>query len=235
MNDTVNEIKNAVNPIFCRPYLLVKLQNCVNAVGLYDTGADISCVNASVFEKIPQILRPMALPVSAKEQFRAAGGQQLQVKGQFNINVIVEGRNLTHNFFVIDNLNEPVIFGIDFIEKNELNYCASSKSFQWKGENDWGHGHLKVHRDQKLFPLSVNMCKVKVRTEGGANPSQNDDIMVNVQHHDNPCISGGPYLVKPNEEGFVTVPIYNCGPTEFEMNKNDFIDIMENVSKCEKK
>ena len=79
------------------------------------------------------------------------------------------------------------------------------------------------------------MCKVKVCTEGGANPSQNDDIMVNVQHHDNPCISGGPYLVKPNEEGFVTVPIYNCGPTEFEMNKNDFIGITENVSKCEKK
>ena len=128
---------------------------------------------------------------------------------------------MTHNFFVIVNLKEPVIFGIDFIEKKELNYCASSKSFQWKGENDWGHGHLKVHRDQKLFPLSVNMCKVKVRTEGGANPSQNDDIMVNVQHHDNPCISGGPYLVKPDEEGFVTVPIYNCGPTDFEMN-NDY-------------
>ena len=235
MNDTVNEIKNAVNPIFRRPYLSVKLQNCVNAVGLYDTGADISCVNASVFEKIPQTLRPTAVPVSEKEQFRAAGGQQLRVKGQFNINVIVEGRNLTHNFFVIDNLNEPVIFGIDFIEKNELNYCASSKSFQWKGENDWSHGHLKVHKDQKLFPLSVNMCKVKVRTEGGANPRQNDDIMVNVQHHNNPCISGGPYLVKPDEEGFVTVPIYNCGPTEFEMNKNDFIGITENVSECEKK
>ena len=147
MNDTVNEIKNAVNPIFRRPYLSVKLQNCVNAVGLYDTGADISCVNASVFEKIPQTLRPMALPVSAKEQFRAAGGQQLQVKGQFNINVIVEGRNLTHNFFVIDNLNEPVIFGIDFIEKNELNYCAlppPSKAVNKMGSpdlnwNSWDH------------------------------------------------------------------------------------------------
>ena len=231
----MNEIKNAVNPIFRRPYLLVKLQNCVNAVGLCHMGADISCVNASVFEKIPQTLRLTALPVSAKEQFRAAGGQQLQVKGQFNINVIVEGRNLTHNFFVIDNLNKPVIFGIDFIEKNELNYCASSKCFQWKGENDWGHGHLKAHKDQKLFPLSVNMCKVKLCTEGGANPSENNDIMVNVQHHANLCISGGPYLVKPDKEGFATVPIYNCGPIEFEMNKNDFIGITENVSRCDKK
>ena len=80
MNDTVNEIKNAVNPIFCRPYLLVKLQNCINAVGLYDTGADISCVNASVFEKIPQTLRPMALPVSAKSNSELPGVNSYKLK-----------------------------------------------------------------------------------------------------------------------------------------------------------
>ena len=66
MSDTINEIRNAVNPIFRRPYLSVKLQNCVNAVGLYDTGADISCIKASVLEKIPQTLGLSALPVSAK-------------------------------------------------------------------------------------------------------------------------------------------------------------------------
>ena len=219
MNDTVNEIKNAVNTIFSRPYLSVKLQNCVNAVSLYNMGAGLSCINASVFEKIPQALRPVALPVSTKEPFGAGWGQQLQIIGQFNIHIIVEGRDLNHNFFIIDNLNKPVIFGIDFIEKNELNYCASSKCFQWKGENDWGHGQLKVHKDQKFFPLNVCMCNMKVCTEGGANPSQNDNIMVNVQNISNQGITGGPYLVKPDEEGFVTVPIYNCGLTELKMKK----------------
>ena len=53
MFDATQEIKHAVRLIFRRPYLLVKLQNIVNAMGLYDTGADISCINAKVFGKIP--------------------------------------------------------------------------------------------------------------------------------------------------------------------------------------
>ena len=144
MFDAMQEIKHAVQPIFRRPYLSVKLQNIVNAMGLYDTGADISCINAKVFGKIRSSQQPRALPVSRREQFRAAGGHHLKVNGQFEVNVNVEGCHLTHNFFVIKNLNEPIIFGIDFIEKHKLNYCASEKVLRWKGESDWGSGHLKV-------------------------------------------------------------------------------------------
>ena len=235
MFDATREIKHAVQPIFRRPYLSVKLQNVVNAMGLYDTGADISCINARVFERIPSSQRPRALPVSSREQFRAAGGHHLKVNGQFEVNVNVEGRDLTHNFFVIENLNEPIIFGIDFIERHELNYCASEKVFRWKGESDWGNGHLKVCALQKLPPLSVNFCKVKLRTEGGAVPNVQDEVVVNVNHSANPCITGGPYLVTPDSEGYVTVPIYNCGPSEFDLNKNDFVGVAENASKCEKR
>ena len=53
----------------------------------------------------------------------------MKVNGQFDVKVNVEGHVLTHNFFVIENLNEPIIFGINFIEKHELNYCASEKNF----------------------------------------------------------------------------------------------------------
>ena len=53
MFDAMQEIKLAVQPILRCPYLSVKLQNIVNAMGLYDTGADNSCINSKVFEKIP--------------------------------------------------------------------------------------------------------------------------------------------------------------------------------------
>ena len=159
-------------------------------MGLYDTGADISCINVKVFGKIPASQRPRAFLVSSREQFWAAGGHQLKVNGQFEVKVNVEGRALTHNFFVIENLNEPIIFGIDFIEKHELNYCASEKVFWWKGESDWGNDHLKVCSMQKLLPLSVNYCKVKLPTEGGAVPSANDKVVVNINHSANPCITG---------------------------------------------
>ena len=108
MFDATQEIKHAVQPIFHRPYLSVKLQNIVKAMGLYDTGADISCINAKVFRKFLSSQRPRALPVSSREQFRAARGHHLKVNGQFEVNVNFEGRDLTHNFFVIENLNESL-------------------------------------------------------------------------------------------------------------------------------
>ena len=40
----------------------------------------------------------------------------MKVNGQFEVKVNVEGHNLTHNIFVIKNLNQPIIFGIDFIK-----------------------------------------------------------------------------------------------------------------------
>ena len=159
----------------------------------------------------------------------------MKVNGQFEVKVNVEGCALTHNFFVIENMNEQIIFGIDFIEKHELNYCASEKVFRWKGESDWGNGHLKVCSMQKLLPLSVNYCKVKLPTEGGAVPSANDKVVVNINHSANPCITGGPYLVTPDSEGFVTVPICNCGPSEFDLSKNNFVDFAENATKSEKR
>ena len=157
------------------------------------------------------------------------------MNGQFKVKVNVKGRDLMHNFFIIDNLNEPIIFGIDFIEKHKLNYCASEKVFRWKGESDWGSGHLKVCSLQKLPPLSVNFCKVKLHTKGGAVPSVNDEVVVNINHSANPCITRGPYLVMPDSEGFVTVPIYNCGPSEFDLSKNDFVGFAENATKSEKR
>ena len=88
---------------------------------------------------------------------------------------------------------------------------------------------------QKLPPLSVNFCKVKLRTEGGAVPSSNDEVIVNINHSANPCITGGPYLVTPDSEGFVTVPVYNCSPSEFDLSKNDFVGFAENATKSEKR
>ena len=81
----------------------------------------------------------------------------------------------------------------------------------------------------------MNFCKVKLCTEGGAVPNVQDEVVVNVNHSANPCITRGPYLVMPESEGFVTVPIYNCGTSEFDLNKNDFVGVAENASKCEKR
>jgi len=235
MNDAVNEIKFTLKPTFRRPYLSVKLQNWVSTIGLYDTGADISCINAEVFEKIPVEKRPPALEISNAMKFKSAGGQDLRVQGRFHVQALIEGRNVLHDFYVIKDLNEPVIFGIDFIEANELNFCPKTRSFRWKGQSEWQQGHLKVSAVCRLAPLSARLIQAKVRTEGGSAPGHSDQCLVTVGHPEKPWIMGGPYLVTPNESGYVTVPVYNCSPVESELVRNDFIGSVENVSRCDLK
>ena len=131
---------------------------------------------------------------------------------------------------MIKDLNEPMIFGIDFIAKNELNYCASSCVFKWKGQSECEKGYAKVQSVQTLLPLQASVCKVQVRTKSGAKPSSKDTLVVNVSHPDNPLLTGGPYLVSPDENGLVTVPIHNCSPLSVEIDRNEFIGVVENAS-----
>ena len=105
--------------------------------------------------------------------------------------------------------------------------------FKWKGQSKWEKGYAKVQSVQMLLPFQANVCKVHVRTESGAMPSSKDTMIVNVSHPDNPLLTGGPYLVSPDENGLVTVPIYNCSPLSVEIDRNEFIGVVENPSKRE--
>ena len=64
-------------------------------------------------------------------------------------------------------------------------------------------------------------------------PSSKDTMIVNVSHPENPLLTGGLYLVSPDENGLVTVPIYNCSPLSVEIDRNEFIGVVENPSKRE--
>ena len=117
--DTSNEIKLSLNAIHRRPYLDLKLQKSIATIGFYDTGADISCINAEIFFKILSSKRQEVRKEKKTETFCAANGGSLDVIGQFRVNVLVNGHSVDHEFYVIKGLNEPVILGIDFIERNE--------------------------------------------------------------------------------------------------------------------
>ena len=234
MCDVTNEIKLQVNQIHRRPYLKVRLIDGTETQGLYDTGADVSCIDAKTFAK----LRSTRLQFSEKKisaVFRAANGEPLVIDGRFQLDVQVNDKNLSHDFYVVKNLNEPVILGIDFIEKHGLKYCPVDKTFSWKGQSTWNKGVLKMTRAEMLAPLSVSVCKVQLRTECGSRPGPKEDLMVNIGHVSNPFLTGGPYLVQPDADGNVQIPIYNCAPIEIQLERNEFVGQAENISTFEKR
>ena len=75
--------------------------------------------------------------------------------------------------------------------------------------------------------------KVAVRTEGGAPPGEGNLCLANVTSSEHPLVTGGPYLVTPDNLGQVTIAVKNCAPTELELARNDFIGTLENITGCE--
>jgi hypothetical protein len=116
VNDASNQIKNEAKP-FQRPFIFAKM--CTEQVKmLYDTGADISAVNENIFRKISVDQRPSKIEDSSNRQFCSAGGQNLQIKGKFLIPVTIGKKTVQHPFYVIKNLSEAAIMGIDFFQQH---------------------------------------------------------------------------------------------------------------------
>ena len=110
---------------------------------LYDTGADSCCLSEELFHQIwPKTSLPKPNPT---RKFKATGGQQLNVIGKFEVPLVIGRKTVQHPFFVIRDLAEPAILGINFIEKHSLRYNPTKWTFCWKldKQNTWDTGTLE--------------------------------------------------------------------------------------------
>jgi hypothetical protein len=131
-------------------------------------------------------------------------------------------------------LNEPLILGIDFIQKHQLWYCPKNRSFEWEGKPNWGQGHLKVCNATVILPLSIAYLKATICTEGGTLPGEGNLCVATVASSQHPLITGGPYLVLPDPQGQITIAVKNCcSLTDLALQRNDFIGSIKNVQDCE--
>ena len=231
-NDAICEIQDLALPFFRRPYLSLMLHG-QKIKGLYDTGADVSCLDERVFRKIPIELRPDKLSSNRIPNFRSATGNSLQVKGKYRFELTVGERKLSHTFYVVQGLSEALILGIDFIQHHQLNYCTENRSFTWKKRGDWIRGQGKTRQVETLEGLSISQVKLKVNTDNGCIPQTGTPCMVNLVMENAPGIMGGPFLSEVDHEGNVVVPVTNCCPSIFEIERGICIGMIENVSECE--
>jgi hypothetical protein len=114
MTDAVNEIKNNLKPSFRHPYLWISAQKMLRLRGLYDTVADISCMSEKVFWQLPLNARPKKLDSDKPQKFKLAGGEPLPVRGLYKFDLKIGDKFFAHQFYIIPELNEPLILGIDF-------------------------------------------------------------------------------------------------------------------------
>jgi hypothetical protein len=190
-------------------------------------------VNLKTVNKLDLTWKQSFLIIDKTPIFRSVGGQALPVRGLYEFKLRINTKFIEHKFYVIPDLNEPLILGIDFIQEHQLWYCPKSTSFAWEGQPNWGQGHLKVCRATVIPPLSVAYLRATIRTEGGSSPGENNLCIANIASGLHPLITGGPYLVQPDSQGQVTVAVKNCSPLDLELQRNDFIGSVKNVQDCE--
>ena len=200
---------------------------------LYDTGADICCMSEQMFKRIKA--KTSITSEGPKKQFKAAGGQKLQVMGKYSVPMTIGKKEIRHPFFVIKDLSEEAIIGIDFIEEHGLHYNPSKRSFKWKHDpyQSWETGTLKVQSVQVIPPFTVMHIKTKVITEDGTRPHQEATALAQITAENRPVIQGGPDLVKVNECGIASIMIQNCSPVEVTLERDEVVGFVEQIEETD--
>jgi hypothetical protein len=188
-------------------------------------------MSEEVFWQLPPHHRPTKLEGEPTPKFSSTGGQPLPVGDRYEFRIRISTKFLKHKLHVIPDLNEPLILGINFIQKHQLWYCPKKKPFTFEGQPNGGQGRLKVYSATTVLPLSVTFIKATVRTKGGALPEGNLCI-ANVPSKVHPLVTGG-LVWSPDIQGQITIAVKNCSPVDLELHRNDFIGSVENVQDCE--
>jgi hypothetical protein len=149
--------------------------------------------------------------------------------------VTIGKKTVQHPFYVIKNLSEATIMGIDFIQQHTLNYCPDQRSFSWKGGRSWHSGSMKLCSLETIPPLSVVQIKVNLTTEAGCSPTADSMCIVNVAVPYIPVLTGGPAMAQPNKSGQAFLQIANCSPNPITLQRGEFMGFIENITNCEKR
>ena len=199
---------------------------------LYDTGASITCVSEKTFRTIPTDQRPPKLNM-VKPNFQSAGGHQLQVRGLYNLPLKLLGKVVEHPVFVIKDLSEPAIIGIDFINKHGLTYSPKNQRFGWNDEAYWKLGVMRTSSKQIIPPRSTSAITVNTFSENHTKPAKNHPCLGVVHSPDLPGLGGGPALIKIDAIGQSIIEINNGTDQEISLDRNTFIGFIENIEDFE--
>ena len=218
---SINAIKSATQ----RPYATSKIGK-LSVKSLFDTGADVSCLKTETFKN-----SKLNIDVESDQfrNFKAASGNKLQISGKVLLPIEIDNKKVEHPFFLIDNLNEQCILGIDFITKHKLNYCPQSRIFHWPGEKPWSKGTITASKSQVLPALSIQPLKVNVITELQDKPMKDTIVSVCVGSETKPLLSSTPGLSQIDDKGQMLVLVKNCAPFDITLERNELIGLAENL------
>jgi len=110
----------------------LKFKN-INIIALIDTGAAVSVVSLLVFQKLPSAGK-RKLYNDHSLLFRSATGHELVVTGYFNITFQLESTPFQNSFYVIKNITEECIIGMDFLSRTIFSFNGPGRTLKIETE-----------------------------------------------------------------------------------------------------
>ena len=227
-------IKNTINKLSAsiikpkRPYVPVQV-NGHNIAALYDTGADISCMNSKTFRKLfPVDKRPPK--THQVSHVNSASGTALNCEGVFQMTMIIDRKECVHPVRVFSNLNENFIIGIDFATKFGLGFDPSTAELYWtdQSRNRWNVANLQCSEQIKIEPTSNKVVTLNVITQRGFRVAEAIEAVAAISSQEY-VIQGGPALVKINRMGQTSMEIFNCTNHVMTIEKGSILGIIESI------
>lgn len=217
---------NAIQSNTTRPYALSRIGR-IQVKSLFDTGADICCLRTDTFHKAK-----LNLPAQQGlgKDFKAAGGDSLKLSGKVMLPITIDNKTVTHPFFLIDNLNEQCILGIDFITKHSLNYCPKTRTFFWPGERQWLEGIVSSTKTLTIPALSKKIVKVNVITDQQTKPTNDTKVSACIASEDKPLLTSDVGLMTTDNRGEAFMLVKNCAPVDVTINRGEIIGRAENLT-----
>ena len=171
----------------------------------------MSCLKAETFHNSNLESKFQSNPF---KNLKTANGSGLKIIGKVEIPIEIDNKIVKHPFFVIDNLNENCILGIDFITKHKLNYCPQTRTFYWPGDKPWSKGVIKTTKAHNIPALSTKVIKVNVITDTDSIPAKNTVVGACIGSEMQPLLTSDPGLSTVNEHGQMSVLVKNCAPID---------------------
>ena len=98
----------------------------LRTVGLVDTGAAISCISQNIISRLQN--KNLKIENTNNMNICGVGGEEHRVKGKVNLPVKFKGLIVKYAFYVIENLQYPLILGDDFLLDNKCNIHYPSRT-----------------------------------------------------------------------------------------------------------
>ena len=110
-------------------------------------------MSTKAFKHLPDILKKSVVP--SKIKVSAANGSSMTVKGSLKIPMVINSAiKVTHTFYVIEELQRPMLIGSDLLKANRLNLTFDGQIEQ--------ANTIKVHETKCVTPFSE--CMIIITT-----------------------------------------------------------------------